>query len=130
MLYRLVSVGVVAHVHHLHLPDLVDREAVVAVVEEGRYTEYAVEHRDEGIVTSHQADQAGGVVEYAPGVMQAVPFGEVSSPFERTERTRETAVPVLPDHQVVLRIEEVAVVEGCLGIRSQLFLALAQGLAE
>ena len=64
MLDRLVAVGVVSHVHHLHLPDLVDREAVVAVVEERRDCEYAVEHPGEDLVPSHQVDQALRVVEH------------------------------------------------------------------
>ena len=42
VLDRLVAMGVVAHVHHLHLAYLVDHLSVVTVVEDGRHDEDAV----------------------------------------------------------------------------------------
>ena len=62
--------------------------------------------------------------------MQAVAFGEVASPFQRAERPLERAVEVLSDHQPVLRIVEIPVIECGLGVRRKLFLAAAQSLAE
>mgnify|MGYP000785073787 FL=1 len=47
MLNRLVAVGVIAHVHHLHLPDFVDDAAVIALVENRRHDEYRIEHPGE-----------------------------------------------------------------------------------
>ena len=126
----LVAVGVVPHVHDLHLPDLVDRTAVVAVVEERWNSEYAVQHGDIFIVTTHKVDKALGIVEYAPGVVEAVAFGEVASPLERAERSFEGSVHVLAHHQLVFRIIEVPVIHGCLCIRCKLLLALAECLSE
>lgn len=62
--------------------------------------------------------------------MQTVAFREVTAPFQRAERPLERAVEVLSDHQPVLRIVEIPVIECGLGVRRKLFLAASQGLAE
>ena len=63
MLDRLVAVGVIPHIHNLHFPDFVDREAVVAVIEDRWDCEYAVEHACEHFVSAYNVNQALRVVE-------------------------------------------------------------------
>ena len=53
VLRRLVAVGVVAHVGHLHLGDLVDAKPVVAVVVDRRHDEHRIEHFSEFGFASH-----------------------------------------------------------------------------
>ena len=89
MLDRLVAVGVVAHVHNLHLPDFVNRTAIVAVIEMRRDVEYGIHHLAERLFPAHQVNEAGRVVEYRPGIVQAVALREVAAPLERAERLRE-----------------------------------------
>ena len=62
--------------------------------------------------------------------MQAVAFREVSAPFKRAERSLERAVGLLSDHQLVLRIVEVLVIERGLRVGSEFLLAASHGLAE
>ena len=69
VLYGLVAVGIVTHVHNLHLTDLVDGKAIVAVIKHGRQGKYRVEHLIKGCLTTHQVDESLWVVEYRPGVM-------------------------------------------------------------
>ena len=64
MLDRLVAVGIVAHVHYLHLADFVDDTAIVRVVKQWRNIEYGVEHGVECILAAHEVDQSLRVVEY------------------------------------------------------------------
>ena len=52
MLDGLVDVGVVAHIHNLHLPDFVDDLTVIAVVEDWRKVEHRVEHGAEVAVAA------------------------------------------------------------------------------
>ena len=49
----LVAMRIVAHVHNLHLTYLVDGEAVLAVVEDGREVEHTVQHDIEPVVPTH-----------------------------------------------------------------------------
>ena len=126
----LVAVGVVAHTHHRHLHNLVDGEAVVGVVVERRHGENAVQFGGEGFRPAHQLHQTGNVVKDAPGVVEAVPFGEVASPFERVERPTEGAVCPAPVHQAKLRVKEMPIVL-CRGlVRRQLGLRLPQRLPQ
>ena len=126
----LVAVGVVAHAHHRHLNNLMDGEAVVAIVILGRHHEHGVHLGVEGILPAHQADKALYVVEHAPGIVQRIAFGEVSSPFEGAEGTAESSVGLTSVHELVLRIEHVAIVQGGLLVRLQLLLVYVQGLAQ
>ena len=130
VLDRLVAMSVVAHIHHLHLTDLVDREAIVAVVEERRDCEHAVQHGDIFLIPAHQVDESLGIVEDAPGIVEAISLREVPTPFERAERTLEGPVEVLADHQFVLRIVEILVVHRGLRIRGEFLLTLSESLAE
>ena len=53
VLRGLVSVGVVAHVGHLHFGNFVDAEPVVAVVVDRRHDEHRIEHFSEFGFASH-----------------------------------------------------------------------------
>ena len=62
--------------------------------------------------------------------MQTVAFREITTPFERAERLRKRAVLVTAHHQVVLRIEQILIVQCSLAIRLKFFVRLAQLLAQ
>src|SRR3712207_9062086 len=66
VLYGLVAMRVVTHVHDLHFSYLMNHTAVVAVVENGRHDEYGVHHLIEGFIAPHEVDEPLRVVEYAP----------------------------------------------------------------
>ena len=82
VLYGLVAVGVVTHVHNLHLANLVDDTTVVAVIEHWRYIEHRVEHLVEVLLATHEIDESLRVVEYRPCVVPTVALGEGIAPFE------------------------------------------------
>ena len=130
VLDRLVSVRVVAHVHHLHLADFVDGESVVAVVEYRRYVEYFVKVAAEILFASHHFHEACRVMEYRPCVVEAVAFCEVTAPFERAERCGEAAVFIASAHEMVFCAVEVSPVHCPVPVWLQFCVALAQGLAE
>ena len=102
--------GVVAHVSHLHLGDLVDAGPVVAVVVDRRHDEHRVEHRRESLAAAHQGGQPIDVVEHRPGVVPGVALGVGVAPLVGAERLLERAVLVAAAHQARLGIEQVAVV--------------------
>ena len=110
MLHRLIAVSVVSHIHHLHLPDLVDNSAVIAVVEQRRNVEYRIQHLHETVRTAHQIDQPLRVVKNAPGIVPTVPFRESVAPLQRRERAHKRPVAVAAAHQTGLRIEQVPVI--------------------
>ena len=65
----LIAMGIVAHIHDLHLSDLMDDEAVVAIIEDGREGEDAVELLSESLVSSHQIDEPLDIMEDRPAVV-------------------------------------------------------------
>src|ERR1700761_432206 len=58
MLYRLIAMRILTHTRDLHLADLVDHLAIIAVVENRRHNEYTVEHPDEFFFTTHEIDES------------------------------------------------------------------------
>ena len=54
MLDGLISVGIVPHIHQLHLTYLVYDEAVVTIVKDRGECEDAIELLSKGFVSSHQ----------------------------------------------------------------------------
>ena len=70
VLYGLITVGIVAHIHDLHLTDLVDDEAIVAVVEDGREGEDAVKLASESLIPAHEIDEPLHVMEDRPAVVE------------------------------------------------------------
>ena len=63
MLDGLVAMGIVPHIHQLHLTYLVYDEAVVTIVKDGREREDAIELLSKGFVTSHQVNESLDIVE-------------------------------------------------------------------
>ena len=110
MLRGLVSVGVVAHVGHLHFGNFVDAEPVVAVVVDGRHDEDRVEHPRESFAFSHQVDQSLDIVEHRPCVVPRVSLGEGVAPLVGAEGRLERPVGIAAPHQARFGIEEVFIV--------------------
>ena len=69
MLDGLVAMGIVTHIHHLHLTDFVNRETIIAVIENRRYREHRVHHCHKSLLATHEVDKTLGVMEYTPGIM-------------------------------------------------------------
>ena len=98
MLDRLIPVSIIPHIHDGHFYDFMDWPSVVAVVVEWWHGEYGVHHRIEGIVAAHQVYESLNVMEHRPRIMQAVAFGEISTPFQRVERLIEGSIRLASDH--------------------------------
>lgn len=126
MLYGLVTVSVVAHIHDLHLPDFVDDTAIIAFVEHRRQHKHGIHHLVEGILASHQVNESLRIMENRPRIVPAVSFRKGITPLQGIERRLECAVLILAAHQLVVRIEKIPVVQRTFGKRSQFFLRLAQ----
>ena len=130
MLDGLIAMGIVTHVHDLHLAYLVDGIAVIAVVKVRRHSKYRVQHLAESLLSAHQVNQALRIVEHAPGVMPAVALGEGVTPFQRAEGRLERPVLEPAAHEFGFGIKHVAVVHRPLGIDLDFTLGLAQCLAQ
>ena len=130
MLYGLVAVCIVAHVHHLHLSDFMDGESIIAIIEDRRKLEYGVEHLVESVFTTHEAHQALRVVEYRPGVVPSIALGEGITPLQRIERSLELSILQTTTHQTTLLVEYFLIVLSTLSKRLQLFLRFAQGFTK
>ena len=122
--------GVVAHIHYLHLTDFVNSEAVVAVVEDGWHFEYAIERCDELLFASHKANQPLRVVEYGPSVLKGVSFREISTPFVWIERKGEVSVGFASAHKPGFFQVESPIVPSSFLKRLQLLFLLSQGLSQ
>ena len=126
VLDRLVAMSVIAHVHDLHLPYLVDDTPVVTLIEEGWHIEHRVEHLHEDICSTHETYQSHRVVEHRPCVVPCVSLSEGIPPFQRTERRLERPVGVAAAHQKGLFVEYFFIVECPVVERQPLTLVLAQ----
>ena len=60
----LVAMSIVTHVHNLHFAYLMDDTSIVTVIEQRRNIEDRIEHLNEGLLASHEVDQALWVVEH------------------------------------------------------------------
>ena len=89
MLYGLIAVRVLPHVHDLHFTNLMNGKSIIAVIKKWRHHEHRVEHLHELFIAPHQIDQSSWVVEYRPGIVPTVPFGKGVSPFSGTKRRLE-----------------------------------------
>ena len=126
----LVAMGIVTHVHDLHLTDLVDGEAIVTVVKHRRQTKYGVEHLIKGVLASHEVDQSLWVVEDRPCVVPAITLSEGITPFQRIERLHKLSILQFATHQLRLSVEEMLVVQGALAINGNLLLGFTKSLAQ
>ena len=130
MLDRLVTVGVVTHVHHRHLTNLVDYLAIVAIVEQRRNREDRIQHLHERSLATHQVDQALRIMEHTPRVVPAVTLGEGITPFQRREGGHELAILQAATHQVGLLVEEVTIVQRTASEKLLLLLRTIQVLRQ
>ena len=64
MLDGLVTVGIVAHIHNLHLAYLMNHSTIIALIKYWWYAENRVEHRREIVFSAHKGHQSCRVVEY------------------------------------------------------------------
>ena len=85
VLYRLVAVGIIAHVHHLHFPDFVNHLSIVGAVEKWRNGEYAVESVNKRFASTHQADKSRYIVKDAPSVVPRISLREITAPLQGVE---------------------------------------------
>ena len=119
--------GILAHVHHLHLTHLVYYPAAADV---GIDHEDGIEHAVEHVFAAHQIDESLRVVEDTPAPVPAVALGEGAAPCRRIERSLESAVGFLAAHEVERVVEHVLIVHRVLIILLQLLVRFAQSLAE
>ena len=95
VLYGLVAVSVVAHVHDLHLPDFVDDTAIIAFVEYRRQHKHGIHHPVEGILapikSMSPADRGKPTTNNASCF-----FGKGITPLQGIERRLETPSSFLP----------------------------------
>ena len=122
--------GIVAHIHDLHLANLVNDAAIVALVEQRWHVEDGVEHLDKHIASTHQPNQSFGVVEHRPIVVPCVALGESIAPLKRAEWRLERTVVIAAAHEFCLIVEHMAVVERMFAEGLQLVLALTQFLSQ
>ena len=116
MLYGLVTVGVVAHIHNLHLTDLVDDEAIVAVIEDGWEGEDAVKLASKSLIPAHEINESLHVMKDGPAIVERITFSEGISPLVDGERGLEGAILPAPAHPADAGIVELAVVHRSLGV--------------
>ena len=129
VLYGLVAVGILAHVHHLHLAHLVNHVAAIHAQIAG-YDKDRVHHVVEGRASTHQVDEPLRVVEDTEAPMPAVPFAEVIAPVGRPEVGVEVPPVVASHHESLLGIIDVAVVEAALLVDVGFAFGAAQPLAQ
>ena len=122
--------GVVAHIHNLHLTYLVDGETIVAVVENRGYIKYIVEVRIERILPSHERHKPRRVVENGPCVLKRVALREITAPFVRIQRKVETAVGTASAHERSIGKIEITVVQRPFLIYPDLIVRLSQCLSK
>ena len=93
-----------------------DDEAIVAVVEDGREGENAVELASEGLIPAHEIDESLHVMEDGPAVVERITFSEGISPLVDGEGGLEGAILPAPAHPADAGVVEFAVVHRSLGI--------------
>ena len=130
MLYRLVSMGVITHVHNLHFAYFVYHLAIIAVVEHGRKGENRVEHGRKSLVAAHQRDKSAGVMKHRPRVMPAISLGKNIAPLQWVVGFLPLAVLLSATHQVKFLAEKVAIVLGAAFKLGPFFLGFAQCLTQ
>src|SRR5664280_819287 len=114
VLYRLVSMRIIAHVHDLHFPNLMDHNAIIRIIEQWRHSKNRIELCNEFLFTSHQVNQSGNILENAPCIMPAVSLGEGISPFVGAERRLKGAVGIPSAHQLPPWIKDIFIIHSSL----------------
>ena len=104
--------GILSHVHHLHLTLLVYH----AVLCHGGHDKGRVHHAVKVVAAAHKVDKSLWVVEHTPCPMPGVAFGEGAAPVGWCERRLKLSLRVLAAHEVERWVKHVAVVHGPLSI--------------
>ena len=66
VLYRLVAVSVVTHIHDLHLSNFVDDTAIITFVKYRRQHKHGIHYLVEGVLATHQVNESLRIVENRP----------------------------------------------------------------
>ena len=117
---------IVTHVHDCHFTNLMNYLSVIAIIKDGGNRKDRIKHGNEHFLTSHQVNQALGIMEYRPRIVPAVSFRKVTSPFQRREFRSELAVLLLATHQFTFRIKQVLIVHGTFGKKCDFLLRTFQ----
>ena len=122
--------GIITHVHNLHLTNFVYHLTIIAVVEHRWESENRVEHGRESFVAAHQRDKGLGVMKYRPRVMPAVSLGENIAPLQWVVRFLPLTILLSATHQVKFLAEKVAIVLRTAFKLGPFFLWFAQRLTQ
>ena len=125
VLYRLVAVCILSHIHYLHFAHFVNDTAALDAEVAG-HDENGVHHVVELFASAHQVDQSLRIVEHAETPMPAVSFAEVAAPIRCFEAGVECAFVVAAYHQFVFRVVHVPVVHGALSVYGDLLFGFTQ----
>ena len=79
----------------LHFPYLMDHKAVITIIK-FRAMATPCQAWIQSLVTTHQVDQALDILEYRPGIMQAIAFRECITHFSGLKRRLKLCVFILP----------------------------------
>ena len=112
MLYGLVAVSILSHVHNLHFALFVYH----ALFSYRGNNEGRVHHVYKVVASAHQVDEALWVVEHAPGPVPCVALGKRASPVGGVEGCFKLAVAIFSAHQVERWVKHVAIVHGAFSI--------------
>jgi hypothetical protein len=96
MLHGLVAVSILTHVGYLHLPYLMNGEAVIAVIKNRRHNEHRIQHGYKSLPFRPSDPSVPEHHENRPGVVPGVALGKGITPFKRIERFLESAIPFRP----------------------------------
>ena len=86
MLYWLVTMCIIAHVHYLHFSYFMYHLTIIGIIKYWRYIEYRIQFADKDIPASHQIYQPVNILEHAPRIVPAVTLGKCVTPFIGAER--------------------------------------------
>ena len=124
MLYRLVAMCIIAHVHDLHFPYFMDHYTIIRIIEQWRHSKNRIELWNESFFTSHQVDKSGDILKNAPCIVPAVTLGEGISPLVRAEWRLEGAIGIPSAHKLSSGIKDISIIHGpltkeiCLWLRT------------
>ena len=120
MLYRLIAMCIIAHVHHGHFAYFVNRETIIAVIIDRRHGKHGVKHSHKPLFTTHQLLETFGIVENRPCIVPCVALGKGIAPFQGRKRFGKGAVGIAPAHQRILFVKEILIIHSTTGIDLQL----------
>ena len=57
MLYRLISVCIISHIHYLHFTYFMNHSPIIAIIKNRRKNKYRIQHFIERVFSPHQINQ-------------------------------------------------------------------------